>query len=245
MTAVSCALSKEQLLCSLCLDVFSAPVTTPCGHSFCRPCINQHWDQSDIISCPTCKQDFSTRPEMNVNTALNEMVFALKNKPQVEKIARPILEPQFAPAGPASYATSAQGEMGYVGLAPARGVGFVNMAAPGEVRFVGPSAVEGVSLVNMTVPAVIRHVNVNCDVCFDLRAVKSCSLCMKSFCDLHLQPHFTSHWLKCHPLVEPYPYLPAQRNTRNIFFAIFLIFIVVSLLFYIIHSAIFSYRFNN
>uniref|UniRef100_A0A8C6V2K0 RING-type domain-containing protein n=1 Tax=Neogobius melanostomus TaxID=47308 RepID=A0A8C6V2K0_9GOBI len=33
----------EQFLCSICLEVFSEPVSTPCGHNFCKCCISQHW----------------------------------------------------------------------------------------------------------------------------------------------------------------------------------------------------------
>lgn len=30
------------LTCSICLDAFNAPVRTPCGHLFCRPCITEY-----------------------------------------------------------------------------------------------------------------------------------------------------------------------------------------------------------
>uniref|UniRef100_A0A3Q4N5I0 B30.2/SPRY domain-containing protein n=1 Tax=Neolamprologus brichardi TaxID=32507 RepID=A0A3Q4N5I0_NEOBR len=47
MSAASCLLSEDQFLCSICLDVFTDPVSTPCGHNFCKNCISQHWDISD------------------------------------------------------------------------------------------------------------------------------------------------------------------------------------------------------
>lgn len=223
--------SQEQLLCSICLNVFSAPVTTPCGHNFCRACIMQYWDRNDIIICPVCKKDFGTRPEMSVNTVLDGMAFALKNKPQVNNTGSPMWQPQMAPAGHVSYPMSAPGEMGYVGLAPTGGVGYV-----------APSAVGGVGYVNMATPVAISYINVNCDECLDVRAVKSCNICMKSFCDLHLQSHHTSSCLRCHPLIDPYPYLPAHRRTRNMAFTFFLMCVAGTVLFAIIHSVASTFR---
>lgn len=32
-------LSEESFQCSICLEVFVEPVSTPCGHSFCKACL--------------------------------------------------------------------------------------------------------------------------------------------------------------------------------------------------------------
>eukprot|EP00064_Thunnus_orientalis_P020186 superscaffoldBa00005420_g20318 len=49
---------EEQLsYCSLCQDVLKDPVSTSCGHWFCRQCITSYWDQfasSGDSSCPQC-----------------------------------------------------------------------------------------------------------------------------------------------------------------------------------------------
>uniref|UniRef100_A0A672Z4H6 Uncharacterized protein n=1 Tax=Sphaeramia orbicularis TaxID=375764 RepID=A0A672Z4H6_9TELE len=37
--SASCLLSEDHFLCSICLDVFTDPVSTPCGHNFCHNCI--------------------------------------------------------------------------------------------------------------------------------------------------------------------------------------------------------------
>ncbi|KAK7884074.1 hypothetical protein WMY93_027197 [Mugilogobius chulae] len=77
--------SEEQFLCSICLEIFTAPVTTPCGHNFCDVCINKHWNSSRQYNCPVCKQDFSSRPQIQVNTFISEMVSQLPNKTEVKK----------------------------------------------------------------------------------------------------------------------------------------------------------------
>uniref|UniRef100_A0A8C6TPM0 RING-type domain-containing protein n=1 Tax=Neogobius melanostomus TaxID=47308 RepID=A0A8C6TPM0_9GOBI len=48
------SISEDQFLCSICLDLFTEPVTTPCGHNFCRRCLSQHWDTSAPCRCPLC-----------------------------------------------------------------------------------------------------------------------------------------------------------------------------------------------
>ncbi|XP_037532919.1 tripartite motif-containing protein 16-like [Nematolebias whitei] len=47
--------------------------------------------------------------------------------------------------------------------------------------------------------------DVSCDVCSErkLKAAKSCLVCLVSFCEKHLQPHYTVHQFKKHQLVEP------------------------------------------
>lgn len=45
--------------------------------------------------------------------------------------------------------------------------------------------------------------DVACDVCTTLKAVKSCLVCLVSFCENHLQPHHQTQPLMKHKLVEP------------------------------------------
>lgn len=46
-------LYSEDLTCSICLTIFTDPVTLLCGHSFCRTCI------TDVLNtqqqCPQCR----------------------------------------------------------------------------------------------------------------------------------------------------------------------------------------------
>ncbi|KAI9546305.1 hypothetical protein NQZ68_028722 [Dissostichus eleginoides] len=67
------ALSEDQFSCSICLEVFVEPVTTPCGHSFCKACLMGYWTHSKKFTCPMCKKSYSRRPEMSVNRVLAEI----------------------------------------------------------------------------------------------------------------------------------------------------------------------------
>ncbi|KAM4536781.1 E3 ubiquitin-protein ligase TRIM17-like isoform 2-T2 [Odontesthes bonariensis] len=43
--SVLTSLPEDHFRCSICMDAFTDPVGTPCGHNFCRTCLNQHWDK--------------------------------------------------------------------------------------------------------------------------------------------------------------------------------------------------------
>uniref|UniRef100_A0A7N6B4D3 RING-type domain-containing protein n=1 Tax=Anabas testudineus TaxID=64144 RepID=A0A7N6B4D3_ANATE len=62
---------EEQLShCALCEDVLKDPVSTSCGHWFCRQCITSYWDQSGSSgdsSCPQCGERSRTRPGLRVS----------------------------------------------------------------------------------------------------------------------------------------------------------------------------------
>uniref|UniRef100_A0A9J7X0Y9 Uncharacterized protein n=1 Tax=Cyprinus carpio carpio TaxID=630221 RepID=A0A9J7X0Y9_CYPCA len=75
----------EELQCSICLDVFTDPVSTPCGHNFCKTCLNEHWDNSQTCSCPYCKETFKQRPDLKINTTLREIVGHYKMKSPEKK----------------------------------------------------------------------------------------------------------------------------------------------------------------
>ncbi|XP_030209470.1 tripartite motif-containing protein 16-like [Gadus morhua] len=113
MASANTSWTEENFLCSICLDVFSSPVTTPCGHNFCRTCITKFWDEQVKYKCPVCNKLFPTRPDLRAE--------------------------------------------------------------------------------------------VPCDVCTGTqqKAVKSCLVCLVSFCQTHLEPHQRVAGLKKHRLVEP------------------------------------------
>ncbi|XP_071186696.1 E3 ubiquitin-protein ligase TRIM39-like [Salvelinus alpinus] len=73
MSTSSNVLSEEQFLCSICLDVFTEPVSIPCGHNFCKACIREYWNSTVLCQCPLCKDTFNRRPDLKTNTILREV----------------------------------------------------------------------------------------------------------------------------------------------------------------------------
>ncbi|XP_034541883.1 E3 ubiquitin-protein ligase TRIM21-like [Notolabrus celidotus] len=157
MSAASCLHTEDQFLCSVCLDVFTDPVSTPCGHNFCKTCITDHWDVKVPYDCPNCKEVFNTKPELKVNTFISEMVAQFRQSAQQE----------------ASSSSSEQ-----------------QVSKPGEVP---------------------------CDVCTGtkLKALKSCLVCLASYCKTHLEPHLTMSGLKRHQLMDPVENLEGRMCEKH------------------------------
>ncbi|XP_068583741.1 E3 ubiquitin-protein ligase TRIM21-like [Cebidichthys violaceus] len=155
MAAANYLSSEDQFLCSICLDVFTDPVSTSCGHNFCKNCITEHWNTSDRCQCPMCKEVFNTRPDLRVNTFISEMVV------------------QFRQSAQQKTSSSEQQE-----------------SKPGEVP---------------------------CDVCTGtkLKALKSCLVCLASYCETHLEPHLTMSGLKRHQLIDPVENLEDRMCTKH------------------------------
>uniref|UniRef100_A0A8C6T1H1 RING-type domain-containing protein n=1 Tax=Neogobius melanostomus TaxID=47308 RepID=A0A8C6T1H1_9GOBI len=80
-------LSRESMTCVICLDLLKGPVTLPCGHSYCRDCVQNHWDQQVTSRCPQCRQSFSPRPILSTNIMMAEIVEELK---RAESAAAPV-----------------------------------------------------------------------------------------------------------------------------------------------------------
>ncbi|KAM4611841.1 E3 ubiquitin-protein ligase TRIM39-like [Polymixia lowei] len=152
MASPGILLSEEQFQCSLCLDVFSDPVSTPCGHSFCSACIRRHWDGSRASDCPRCKTVFQGRPDLCENSFAREMAEQIRARRQ--------------------------------------NGGRLTRGKSGDV---------------------------SCDVCVGqkLEALKSCLVCLTSYCQTHLEPHQRVATLRTHKLIEPVANLENRMCKRH------------------------------
>ncbi|XP_034034185.1 E3 ubiquitin/ISG15 ligase TRIM25-like [Thalassophryne amazonica] len=67
------SLDRKKFCCWICVELLKDPVTIPCGHTYCRSCIQSFWDEEDqkkIPSCPQCKQTFIPRSVLVKNNML-------------------------------------------------------------------------------------------------------------------------------------------------------------------------------
>ncbi|KAF4086330.1 hypothetical protein AMELA_G00105490 [Ameiurus melas] len=89
MAESSISVDQDQFSCPVCLDRLKDPVTTTCGHNFCKLCINGFWDQEDVkgvYSCPQCRETFTPRPVLCRNNMLAEMV-EKQNKTELQAVS--------------------------------------------------------------------------------------------------------------------------------------------------------------
>ncbi|XP_069619160.1 E3 ubiquitin/ISG15 ligase TRIM25-like [Ranitomeya imitator] len=81
---------RKELECSICLSLYTDPVTLRCGHNFCRVCIDQVLntrDESGDYSCPECREMFRRRPALIRNITLSNVVENfLSTEPHQEEI---------------------------------------------------------------------------------------------------------------------------------------------------------------
>lgn len=62
----------EELECVLCLKLFYEPVTTPCGHTFCRTCLFRALDHNQ--GCPLCRSPVVLLPDHPVTITIQKML---------------------------------------------------------------------------------------------------------------------------------------------------------------------------
>ncbi|KAG9260050.1 E3 ubiquitin-protein ligase TRIM39-like isoform X1 [Astyanax mexicanus] len=74
---------SQFLKCPICLDKMADPVTTTCGHTFCKPCLDRHLSLSDL-TCPLCKKYLLATPSVNIilKALLEEYENAQKPHPE-------------------------------------------------------------------------------------------------------------------------------------------------------------------
>uniref|UniRef100_A0A3P9Q9D3 E3 ubiquitin-protein ligase TRIM21-like n=1 Tax=Poecilia reticulata TaxID=8081 RepID=A0A3P9Q9D3_POERE len=89
---------EKNLTCSICMDIFSNPVTTPCGHSFCRTCLELSISPYRVNDmCPLCKKHLNKSPDTeleNTKKDLEDRIEIRKMKMnEINKALRDSLKP--------------------------------------------------------------------------------------------------------------------------------------------------------
>ncbi len=138
---------SRHLHCPVCKNLLTDPVSTTCGHTFCKGCLDKHISICEQ-QCPLCQEPMTTKP------CINEAIEALLRE-------------------------------------------FLQTRLPNMDLFCG------------------ERDAIPCDVCDEhtFKAVKSCLICLLSFCDEHLKAHQSMARFKGHKLVNPVEKLDQRACT--------------------------------
>ncbi|XP_063794949.1 E3 ubiquitin/ISG15 ligase TRIM25-like [Pseudophryne corroboree] len=85
MFAMASADLRRELDCSICLNIYTDPVTLRCGHNFCRVCIDHVLDtqeESGAFTCPECRAEYPDRPAPEINRKLCNIAERVRSIPE-------------------------------------------------------------------------------------------------------------------------------------------------------------------
>ncbi|XP_060707196.1 zinc-binding protein A33-like [Hemiscyllium ocellatum] len=74
----------EEIICPICHEFFTNPISLDCGHNFCRSCITKSREK-DINSCPECRERFPRR-DLRINKVLENLAEKARQAKQVPKV---------------------------------------------------------------------------------------------------------------------------------------------------------------
>uniref|UniRef100_H0VY60 RING-type E3 ubiquitin transferase n=1 Tax=Cavia porcellus TaxID=10141 RepID=H0VY60_CAVPO len=79
---------KEEVTCPICLELMTEPVSTDCGHTFCKPCITANYESREheqgVSHCPVCRVPYQfenlrpSRQVANIVQGLRELTLSPK-----------------------------------------------------------------------------------------------------------------------------------------------------------------------
>ncbi|KAG9463564.1 hypothetical protein GDO78_021493 [Eleutherodactylus coqui] len=75
---------RDELHCSICLSLYTDPVSLRCGHNFCRSCIVSALDAQEaagVYSCAYCREESPQRPALEKNRKLANIVERFLSSP--------------------------------------------------------------------------------------------------------------------------------------------------------------------
>ncbi|XP_044870431.1 RING finger protein 112-like [Mauremys mutica] len=81
---------REDVTCSICLDVLDDPVSIECGHNFCRGCLSTHWlgVSAQGRRCPECRAPCSRGrmiPDTRVKSLVEKYTELLREEPEPQQ----------------------------------------------------------------------------------------------------------------------------------------------------------------
>ncbi|XP_074554978.1 E3 ubiquitin/ISG15 ligase TRIM25 [Halichoeres trimaculatus] len=194
---------QEELTCPVCLDLYRDPYLLPCGHNFCKTCLNRLKRQAERgrLRCPECRDSHRCGTSFQKNfklaniaddyrhrrRATTNAATALKSK----ELLTPFLsmtQGRSLSAVPCDYCPSVGAE------APGSGDAADGSSAASTSQGAVEMQEDAATAATATAAAATAS---------STFAVKTCLKCEVSMCQEHVKPHLELPAFREHPLTEP------------------------------------------
>ncbi|XP_060886780.1 E3 ubiquitin/ISG15 ligase TRIM25 isoform X1 [Labrus mixtus] len=188
---------QEELTCPVCLDLYRDPYLLPCGHNFCKTCLDRLKRQAERgrFRCPECRDSHRCGASFQKNfklaniaddyrhrrRATTSSATALKSR-ELLLSSVAVQQARSASSVPCDYCPSAAAEAsGASAAADGLSAAPVPLATGDKQEAAAAAAAAAVSMF----------------------AVKTCLKCEVSMCQEHVRPHLELPAFREHPLTEP------------------------------------------
>ncbi|CAK6984128.1 E3 ubiquitin/ISG15 ligase TRIM25 [Scomber scombrus] len=180
---------QEELTCPVCLDLYRDPHLLPCGHNFCKTCLDRLKRQAERgrLRCPECRDSHRCSTNFQKNFKLANIADDYRHRRRASTAAAtavksrellnsslPTQQAKSMCAVPCDYCPSVAAEK----------------ASPSGKSVDGPSVCQEVGDKQEAAAA-------------SMFAIKTCLKCEVSMCQEHVKPHLELPAFREHPLTEP------------------------------------------
>lgn len=186
---------QDELTCPVCLDLYRDPHLLPCGHNFCKTCLDRLKRQAERshFRCPECRNSHRCSTNFQKNFKLANIADDYRHRRRVRAMppttlkSRDLLSSSLVAqtcrngfAVPCDYCPSGSAEAPAVSAAmDCSSAASVSQQGGDNEGAAGPAAAAS------------------------MFAVKTCLKCEVSMCQEHLKPHLELPAFRMHPLTEP------------------------------------------
>ncbi|KAM9335526.1 E3 ubiquitin/ISG15 ligase TRIM25 [Symphorus nematophorus] len=185
---------QEELTCPVCLDLYRDPYLLPCGHNFCKTCLDRLKRQAERgrLRCPECRDSHRCGTNFQKNFKLANISDDYRRRATTAAAtalkSRELLSTSLAAqpgksvfAVPCDYCPSVAAEASGTSAAAGSSSAASVSQEGGDKQDVGAAAAAAASTF----------------------AVKTCLKCEVSMCREHVKPHLELPAFREHPLTEP------------------------------------------
>ncbi|XP_037118575.1 E3 ubiquitin/ISG15 ligase TRIM25 isoform X1 [Syngnathus acus] len=179
---------QEELTCPVCLDVFHDPRLLPCGHNFCKICLDrlrQLTDQSRF-QCPECRESHRCNRSFQKNFKLANIAFDFRRRRRAANSSTGAEASALASKVCVASISTGQRECVPCDYCPPP---TAELSGPGTSADAGNSQDKGDMQAGSAGDSNM--------------AVKMCLKCEVSMCPEHVKPHLELPAFREHPLTEP------------------------------------------